>query len=109
MAWNRRCIGRGIEVGEEEPRSLLFAYDKVIFAKTKEDMEYMIEALEEEFGNKGMKIYFNKTEYMCIGEEQNDIQTIKHCDTFKYLGSIITRNGIAEGDINNKIRSGEIA
>lgn len=71
----------------------------------------MMEALEEELVNKGMIINFDKTEYLCIGEKQNDIQirhqTIKHCNTFEDLGSIITRNGAVEEDINNRIRMGK--
>lgn len=54
-------------------------------------MPCMIEILNE------IKLNVDTTEYMCIKEQQEKIQTgtanMKVCNTFKFLGSIIISNG----------------
>ena len=93
--------------------SLLFADDQVIFAQEKEDMEYMVRKLKEEFELWGLKINMSKTEYLCIGQQVADLnlenEIIKSCQTFRYLGSTVHQDGTCSRDIEIKIARGKQA
>lgn len=111
--WEHKCERRGITIEDRELKHLLFADDHIIFIKNKENMTFMIETLKNELMKYGLKININKTEYMCIGGGQQDIhigdETIRHCQDYKYLGSIISANGSIEEDVNNRVRQGKAA
>ncbi|KAF2882238.1 hypothetical protein ILUMI_23931 [Ignelater luminosus] len=67
----------------------------------KDDVDYMLRKLKEEYENWGMNVDMLKTEYLRIGEEQEDpdlqLRHIKRCE--EYLGSIISNKGTSESDI----------
>lgn len=103
----------GIQIENSTLHSLLFADDKVIFAQDQDDMEYMLRKLKEECEKWGLTINFQKTEYLCIGREANNLyideQEVKHCDNFKYLGTNISSTGTCERDITSRITMGKMA
>jgi hypothetical protein len=49
----------------------------------------------------------NKTEYICIGREMKNLETenevIKKCESFKYLGSVISTEGASDKAIDTVI------
>ena len=54
--------------------------------------------LIEEYKIWGSEINKNKTEYMCVEGQQQDLMlndniTIKHCNDYKYLGTNIPHHG----------------
>lgn len=105
--WYKKCSEMGIPIEDKTLHSLLFADDQVIFAGDEDDMIYMVNKLMEEYRKWGLNINLQKTEYMCLGKDVGDLiletGKIKKCESFKYLGSIITNIGTCERDIQNKI------
>ncbi|KAF2889182.1 hypothetical protein ILUMI_16991, partial [Ignelater luminosus] len=63
-----------------------------------------------EYENWGMNVNMHKTEYLRIGEEQEDpdlqLRHIKRCEEYKYLGRIIANKGTSENDIKQRVRQG---
>lgn len=112
--WNRKCAGMGIKIGDKNTlHSLLYADDQIVFAQDEEDMEYMLRKLKEEFQSWGLKINFKKTEYMCVGDQAQNLRIeddeIKACNTFKYLGTMVCSTGTCKQDIDSKIIMGKRA
>lgn len=82
--WKRKCEAMGIP-GDDTSTiyTLAFADDQVVIAQDTDDIE--------EYDRWGQEVNIQKTEYMCIGGEQQDLpisdkQNIKHCSSYKYLG-----------------------
>lgn len=111
--WYKKCSGMGIEIGDDNLHSLLYADDQILITQDEEDNEYMLRKLKEEYNRWGLDINFNKTECMCIGRTLMDItidgDKIKSCNNFKYLGSIISNTGTCDEDINSRIIMGKKA
>ena len=58
----------------------------------------------------GLRINIKKTEHMCVGTHDNiilDDEDIRTCNKYKYLGSIITKEGNCNNDINTRIAMGK--
>ena len=53
--------------------SLNFADDQVLIAQDHDDIEYMARKLKEEYEKWGLYINIEKTKYLCIGEERENI------------------------------------
>lgn len=69
-------------------------------------MEYKMHKLIEEFEMWGLKVYIQKTKYLCIGGESNDLilnnnKTTTNCQEYNYLGVIFdsTRTDNREKEI----------
>lgn len=108
--WIKKCSGMGIEIGENCLFTLLFADDQVILANDEDDIEYMYRKLEEEFTTWGLKINLDKTEYLRVGGQAEDLQlaqgVIRSTQEFKYLGSIISAQGNSAKDIQHRVAQG---
>ena len=82
---------------------MLFADDIVLMDKTREGVNAKLERRREELESKGFRISRAKTEYMeCIfsssregdrGEVRIETQELHKSERFRYLGSIITKDG----------------
>ena len=102
----------GIEIDNHCLSTLFFADDQVIVAGCEEDADYMLRKLEEEYDRWGLNINLTKTEYLKVEEQTEDpelhIHEIKRCSEYKYLGSIISKEGNSKKDIYivefNKVR-----
>lgn len=108
--WNRKCNSMGVQVGERNIQTLLFADDQVILAEDEEDAEYMLRKLVEEYEKWGLELNMEKTQYMTIGTEGRDLNTekgnIKRTSQYKYLGVLLTEDGKDDRDILQKIGKG---
>jgi len=110
--WRQKCTGMGVEVNGQCLATLFFADDQVIIANSEDDIDYMLRKLREEYGKWGMNMNLKKTEYMCIGsksEEDPELQlrNMKECDEYKYLGSIISKEGTSNRDIAYRVQQGQ--
>ena len=91
---------------------MMFAYDLVLCAMTREEMEEELETWRVVFERHGLKISRTKTAY--LPSPANDTgTTVKIVDaelptvtSFKYLGSLFTSEGASQADVNNRIRIG---
>lgn len=111
--WYKKCSQMGVLINDRCLHSLLFADDQVILASDREDMEFMLRKLKEEYEKWGLKINLKKTEYLCIGGDTSNIKIdddeITNCSKFKYLGTIITDDGKVDEDITTRLAMGRNA
>lgn len=111
--WCRKCAGMGIEIGNQCIYTLLFADDQVLIAGDEEDISFMTRKLFEEYKKWGLKINFEKSEYLSCGEDAGNLNIeghqIKVCKEFKYLGSILTQDGKCDREIQHRATKGRTA
>ncbi|XP_030751044.1 uncharacterized protein LOC115878641 [Sitophilus oryzae] len=111
--WKRKCEQMGIPPNDSILYTLCFADDQII--QDYEDLEYMTRKLIEEYNKWGLEVNLKKTEYKCIGGEQQNIileqqqQEIKHCQKYKYLGMHITNDGSLDEEIKYRNNQGRQA
>ena len=112
--WKRKMAGMGIQMDEQCLITLLFADDQVIIASDEHDADYMFRKLKEEYEAWGLTINIGKTEYLKVGDQQEEdpdlhLHKLKKCSQFKYLGSIISADGTSKKDIENRTQQGKKA
>lgn len=109
--WRKKCSGMGIDIGDKCLTTLFFADDQVVIANCEEDIDYMLRKLIEEYEKWGMNMNRGKTEYLRIGEEQEDpdlqLRELKKCEEYKYLGSMISSEGTSNDDIRYRVQQGQ--
>ena len=104
--WARRCEERGVRLGNRHLIHLLFADDQVIMTQNKDDLKYVTEDVLKAYDRWGLKINYKKTEHMTTGTEENiyiDGHKIESVSAFKYLGSILEKNGSSEIEIEKRV------
>lgn len=108
--WSRKCSKMGIQLEDGHLYTLLFADDQVVLAEDEDDASYMVRKLIEEYDDWGLEINLQKTQYMVVGGQGNDIETpvgtIKVTKDYKYLGVTLTDDGLDEKDILSKMGQG---
>lgn len=115
--WKRKCEQMGIPLNDYVLYTLCFADDQIVLAQDYDDLEYMTRKLIEEYDKWGLEVNLQKTEYMCIGGEQQDLileqqqqhQQIKQCKKYKYLGMHITNDGSLDEEIKHRNNQGRQA
>ena len=95
---------------------MLFADDIVLISETKEWVNKKLELWRQTLKVRGFRLSRWKIEYIeCtfrkrMNNEQGvitlDGQQISITECFKYLGSIIQKNGEIDGDVNHRIKTG---
>ena len=101
QAWYSVVITTSLE-------DLDFAGDLALLSHRIQDMRDKTQALEEQSAKVGLKINATKTKLMRVGTKQGDGvmiagEQIEEVDEFKYLGSIVSRKGGTEEDIQPRI------
>lgn len=112
--WKKKCKNMGLPLNDNVLYTLCFADDQILVAQDYEDMNYMTRKLIEEYTKWGLEINLNKTEYMCIGGQQQNLhlengQHIKQCEKYKYLGITLTNNGSLDDAIRERNTQGRKA
>ncbi|KAM1765238.1 hypothetical protein ACFX11_004391 [Malus domestica] len=90
--------------------------DIVLIDETQEGINAKLNLWREVLESKGLRLSRSKTEYMecklSANEGQNELgvrirdQEIPKSDRFRYLGSILQKNGELDGDLNHRIQAG---
>ena len=85
-----------------------FADDLALLSHRIQDMRDKTQALKEQSVKVGLKINATKTKLMRVGTKQDDGvmitgEQIEEVDEFRYLGSIVSKNGGTEEDIQARI------
>ena len=106
--WKRKCNGMGIELNDICLYTLQFADDQAIIANDKDDMEYMVRKIIEEYAKWGLTVNTEKTKYLPIGANTENLildnnMEIRACEDYRYLGSIFTGDGTDDREINNRV------
>lgn len=87
------------DILEEAPWTMLFADDIVLVAETREEVKEKLNRWRDALESRGLKISRNKTEYMQMGEQDDDNQLhlaqerLKKVEAFRYLGSNLSQDG----------------
>lgn len=105
--WSTRWRSRGVDIEGEMLFSLYFADDQVVISTKRDNLEHMLRDLNEEYRKKGLKINFNKTEYMAVGSpDAGDItvgdDVCRRVSDFKYLGSLLNELGTSDMDVKRR-------
>lgn len=100
------------DILEEAPWTMLFADDIVLVAETREEVEEKLNRWRDVLESRGLKISRNKTEYMQMGEQDDDNQLhleqerLKKVEAFRYLGSNLSQDGELDREICGRIQAG---
>ncbi|XP_051780460.1 uncharacterized protein LOC127527026 [Erpetoichthys calabaricus] len=98
------------EIRQESPWTMMFADDNEICTDSREQVEETLERWRYE--RRGMKISWNKTEYMCVNEREVSGMVRMHrvelakVDEFKYLGSTEQSNGDCGREVKKRVQAG---
>uniref|UniRef100_A0A914WJ69 Reverse transcriptase domain-containing protein n=1 Tax=Plectus sambesii TaxID=2011161 RepID=A0A914WJ69_9BILA len=98
----------------EAPWTMLYADNVAICAKTREELEERVSEWKTRLEKNGLRLYLKKTEYMAATDKSGnrdknlsvDGQQVSQTSRFKYLGSVIAREGGAEEDVKARTASG---
>lgn len=103
-------------IQDDVPWCMLFADDIVIVTETKEEVNMKLEQWRATLETRGLRVSRSKTEYVWCNfssepnEEGLDVriggQLLEPKDNFRYLGSIIQKEGKTEVDVTHRIKSG---
>ncbi len=103
-------------IQEEVPWCMLFADDIVLVDETRTGVNAKLEQWRQRLESRGFKLSRSKTEYLeCrfgsqVGTNDGvvrlDGKDLTMSDCFKYLGSIIQKNGDIDQDVAHRIKSG---
>ena len=90
---------------------MMFADDMVLCATDKDSLEDDLEIWREALEKRGLKVSGTKTEHMYLNGEARGSVNMKttqllEVTEFKYLGSIIQKDGGREVEVNRRIQSG---
>jgi hypothetical protein len=98
------------------PWCMLFVGDVVLIDESREGVNRKLELWRQTLKSKGFRISRTKTEYMrcdfgtTISEAIGDVslggQVVPKKDTFRYLGSMLQRDGDIDEDVSHRIKVG---
>jgi hypothetical protein len=96
---------------------MLFADDVVLVDESEAGVNRKLELWRQAFESKGFRLSRTKTEYMrCdfgrAAQEEGDVslegQVVPKKDTFRYLGSMLQKDGDINEDVSHRIKAGWI-
>ena len=95
--------------------ALTFADDLVLMAENEEDLQKIVSCVYERFEENGLKMNVKKTKVMvferevertdCVVKVNNDC--LEQVDEYVYLGSLFTRDGRCDGEIERRKLAGD--
>jgi len=96
------------------PWCMLFADDVVLVDESRAGVNRKLELWRQTLESKGFRLSRTKTEYMRCDfgatHEEGDVslegQVVPKRDTFRYLGSMLQRDGDIDEDVSHRIKAG---
>jgi len=97
------------------PWCMLFADDVVLVDESKTGVNQKLEVWRQTLESKGFRLSRSKTEYMkcdfsTTAQEEGDVrldgQVVPEKDTFRYLGSMLQKDGDIDEDVSHRIKAG---
>ena len=94
---------------------MLFADDVVLVDESRAGVNRKLELWRRTLESKGFRLSRTKTEYMMCdfsatrhegGDVSLDAQVVAQKDTFRYLGSVLQKNGDIDEDVRHRISDG---
>jgi hypothetical protein len=99
----------GFPINNEKIQELRFADDVVLVAKSKDEIQWMMEKLIDESAKAGLIINSDKTKIMSNTSDANFVvkhEIIEKVESYKYLGRIISIKNECAEEIDTRIRNG---
>ena len=105
------------DIQEDIPWCMLFANDVVLVDESQAGVNRKLELRRQTLESKGFRVSQIKTEYMRCdfgnatheeGEVSLEGQVVPKKDTFRYLGSMLQKDGDIDADICHRIKAGWI-
>ena len=97
------------DVRNELPWELLYADDLAIIDVTSTDTQNRLESWQKVLKDNGLKINVAKTEHLSTSENPLPIELngeeLKNVDHFKYLGSVIDKDGTIDRDVDLRVQA----
>ena len=97
------------DVRTELPWELLYADDLAIIDITNEDTQNRLESWQKVLTDNGLKINVAKTEHLSTRENPLPVklngEELKNVDHFKYLGSVIDKDGTIDRDVDLRVQA----
>lgn len=107
--FNRRNLKSVSKTETKSILDLMFADDCAIVTKSPALLQEALTTITEEFKKFGLKINESKTEVMFVNHPPSPIyinqKELQITTSFKYLGSIISKDGKLDAEINNRINA----
>lgn len=102
------CLGMGIDLNNQCLCTLQFANDQAVISNDRDDMEYMVRKLIEEYAKWGLTVNTQRTKYLYIRSNaenlvKDDNKEISTCKEYKYLGTTFNREGTDDQEINIRL------
>lgn len=99
------------EVRGEAPWSMMFADDIVLNGFTREEIQAKLEEWRYVLERRGLRVSRTKTEYMTTRDEDGcgimlGNEVLANVPKFKYLGSVLEKNGKLRGEMNHRVSCG---
>ncbi|KAE8676118.1 hypothetical protein F3Y22_tig00111633pilonHSYRG00117 [Hibiscus syriacus] len=97
------------------PWCMLFADDIILVAETKSELNSRLATWKTALEEKGLRINIEKTEYLFKLQWEPNDEDVEVCieghvlpskDCFKYLGSMIHKDGGVDDDVTHRIKAG---
>ena len=95
------------------PWTMLYADDVVLCARDQANLQEKLQKWKDRLQHHGLKINTAKTEYMAAGLEADDNSTIhldgipiNRVESFKYLGSVLGKDGDIDADVKARMACG---
>ena len=92
------------------PWTMLFADDIVLISESQEDLQVRLEECRRSLEEYGLRVSREKTEYMKFNTEgEGDVRMngcqLKNVDAFKYLGSIVSKDGSIDEEVRCRLQA----
>ena len=101
----------GIKFGGRNLNNIRYADDTVLIADSEGKLQRLIQALVQSSGERGLKMNTSKTKVMVISKGDEVVRTnitvngevLEQVSRYKYLGSVVTRDGRCVDEIKARI------
>ena len=116
---NMRTYGRGVEMFDSMGRSwrvsqLLFADDAVLMAESAKDLQDLVAGFGRVCERRKLRVNVNKSKVLVCSKDGGRVvanvclngEILEEVDSFKYLGSVVSRKGGVVEDVNARVNEG---
>jgi hypothetical protein len=102
------------DIQDDIPWCMLFTNDVILVDESKIGVDQKLELWRRTLEAKGFRLSMSKTEYIkcnfsATTQEEGDVrldgQVVPKKDTFRYLGSILQKNGDIDKDVSHRIKT----
>uniref|UniRef100_A0A0P4W0B7 Reverse transcriptase domain-containing protein n=1 Tax=Scylla olivacea TaxID=85551 RepID=A0A0P4W0B7_SCYOL len=105
----------GIKVGGMNVNNIRYVDDTVLIVDTEEKLQRLVDRLDEECRRVGLKINIGKTDVMGVTKRKEQLrmnvnidgQAVKQGRSFRYLGSLVDKDGRSDVEIRSRIEKGK--